>query len=272
MTRDHSSATDPRQELPLWAERYARNRVLPVIVVIVIGAIYAAVIALGIAFLMSSLARGSHPALIGMAYIYNLAVVVAVCWMAVTGRLAKLADTFISNLYRREGNAVPVTPQRVPKATEKVVAIFFVFFGPWLWLLLMDLILRVFHVPSANLQPAMAAVIVPILVWQAITRADSPKWLGWIVPLLYTTHAVLVLAGIHLSVFAGNEQNTQSHRWPTGNQIMDVFFPLCLYTLLSLIIKHLYSRYALLKLQIAVLTPPSEIEDVDDGDSNHGGA
>ncbi len=266
MTRHHVSPTDSRQELPLWADRYARNRVLPVLVVLVIAAFYAAAIALGIAVLLRFLARGGNPVLIGLAYIYNLAVVVAVCWMAVTGRLTTMYETFMGNLYQREGRAVPVTPQRVPKTTEKVVAMLFMFLGPWLWLLLMYLFLHVLHVPSADLQPAMAAVIVPIMFWQAITRADNPKWLGWIVPSLYTAHALLVLAGLHLSVFSGNEQKIHPHRWPTGNQIMDVFFPLCLYTLLSLLVKHLYSRYALLKLQVAALTPPSELEEADGQD------
>lgn len=272
MARYQHNVDHSRDELPLWAERYARNRVLPVLVVLVIGAIYAAVVALGIAVLLRILARGDHPVLIGLAYIYNLAVVVAVCWMAVTGRLTKIYETFMGNLYRREGRAVPVAPLRVPKTTEKVVAMFFVLFAPWLWLLLMDLFLHVLHVSPSYLQPAMATVIVPVLVWHAITRADNPNWLGWIVPTLYTAHAVLVLSGLHLSLFGGNELTTHAHRWPTGNQIMDVFLPLCLYTLISLLTKHIYSRYAFLKLQVAALTPPSEIEDDDNEDDANVGA
>ena len=109
------------------------------------------------------------------------------------------------------------------------VVFFICFFGSW-YLSLEG------YIASKYLQPVSALYLVPSLVFEYFQKR---QWLGPLVlicPILYTLHAILILAGVPI-FFTGN----------LG--ILNMLVPLIGYTFLAYVIGHLYSRYALKKLK-----------------------
>ncbi|MHB1462398.1 MAG: hypothetical protein ACYC1M_14020 [Armatimonadota bacterium] len=243
----------PQSDIPLWAGRYARNRVLPLLYWMACIFLFVTVQGLLSILLMQSHIIPLYIICISM----NALITLVLLWAAITGRIRRWYERLSSKLYEHEGVAVPAPPAPMPahgklKSTLIMGALMI---GPWL---LMYTMLDAFDVPLAYLQPAMAYVLVPLLTALIMAGPDSPKWPGLLVPGLYGIHALLVLAGAPVPAF--------------GVSYLDVFVPLFVYAMLSLTVMHLYSRYALLKLQLAVLTPMDEIAESDGEDPGNAGA
>ena len=273
MARQQNSADESRSELPVWAERYAQNRVLPFILWLFGVPIFSMILAMGWCLILL-LTRGGHPALIIiLSIVYFAGVVAVVLWMTVTGRLSRIFQSLTEKLYRQEGSAVPTSPgRRVSQRRQMYVGMVGGFAFPWLLMLVMFFFLQVLKVPPAYIQPAMATLIVPALIVLALVGEDNPKWLGLIPPVLYAMHAVLVLAGVRLSVFGVSDLARGDLILPTGPQLFDVCMPLAVYMLLSLIARHIYSRYALLRLRIAALSPAAQFTEASEKGDDDGEA
>lgn len=241
----------PQSEIPLWAGRYARNRVLPLLYWMVGIFLFVTVQGLLSILLMQSHSRPLYIICIGM----NSLITLALLWAAITGRVRRWFESLTNKLYEHEGTAVPAPSAPMP-ANSKLKSYLIMsslLVGPWL---LMYTMLDAFDVPLAYLQPAMAYVLVPLLTALIMVGPDSPKWPGLLVPGLYGIHALLVLAGAPVPAF--------------GVSYLDVFVPLFVYAMLALTVMHLYSRYALMKLQIAVLSPMASVGvDVTDPNENN---
>ncbi len=276
MNKKSKSTNGPRTELPLWADRYARNRVQPVLVMIIYVAIFSGSLSFGVASLIALSTHGGHPVLISLAVIYNLAIIGSMIWLSVTGRRNRIFQSIALKLSSQEGNAVPAGQAPSKQSTRpRYLTMLICFSLPWLILggiyVAINVVINVLKVPGVFLQPAMAVVIVPLYIWQ-IARADNPKWLGLIFPALYSIHAVLILAGVRLSAFTASQLAEGGHIYVTAQQLMEVFLPFSVYQLLYILAKHLYSRYALLKLQVAALSPLDDTEEPDGEDGDHAGA
>jgi len=244
MARHQKSAGESRSEIPIWAERYARNRALHIILWVICIPIITFVFAAWSLLLVES----GQPVLIILSIVFNVSVGAVILWMIVTGRLSRAFQQFTERLYRKEGNAVPTLPVRASHGILKYFcAVVCCTAGPWV---VMFIFLRVFDLPVAYIQPAMAAVIVPILTALILVGPDNPKWPGLLLPALYATHAALALAGVRIPTF--------------GVYYLDVFVPLGVYTALTLIAMHIYSRYALLRLRIAALSPAAQFMESDE--------
>jgi hypothetical protein len=92
-------------------------------------------------------------------------------------------------------------------------------------------------IPDKYMQPVSAIYIVPFLLMLGVLKQSiigGPILLIW--PGLYTLHAMLILAGVPI-VFSGP--------WACLN----ILIPVVGYGLLTAIIAHLYSRFALWKLR-----------------------
>lgn len=273
MARQRNSADESRGELPAWAERYARNRVLPIIYWLVIVQIFTVVFTLGLCSLLLLLKRGGHPVFIILSIVFNAGVVAVPLWMMATGRLSRILGSLTEKVYRQEGSAVPASPgRRVSQRREMYIGAVGGFAFPWLMMLVMFFFLQVLKVPPAYLQPAMATLIVPAYIVLALVHPDNPKWLGLLIPALYAIHAVLVLAGVRLSVFDVSGLAGGDSFFPTGQQMFDVFMPLAVYGMLSLIVRHIYSKYALLRLRIAALSPAPQFTEADETGGDDGNA
>jgi hypothetical protein len=94
------------------------------------------------------------------------------------------------------------------------------------------------YIAFKYLQPVSALYLVPFLVYLYFIQRPRVGPLVLISPILYTIHAILIVAGVPI-FFAGN----------LG--ILNVFVPLIGYTFLAYVVAHLYSRYALKKLKAA---------------------
>lgn len=276
MNKKPNSTDGPRTELPLWADRYARNRVQPVIVMIIFVAVYSGLLSFGVASLIALSTHGGHSVLIILAVIYNLAIIGSMIWLSVTGRRNRIFQSIELRLTSQEGNAVPAgqTPSK-QSTLPRYLTMLICFSIPSLILggiyVAIHVVINVFKVPGVFLQPAMAVVIVPLYIWQ-IARTDNPKWLGLICPALYSIHAVLILAGVRLSVFTASQLAGSGHLYVTAQQLLEVYLPFSVYQLLYIFAKHLYSRYALLKLQVAALSPLDETGEPDGEDVGNAGA
>ena len=86
------------------------------------------------------------------------------------------------------------------------------------------------------MQPVSALYFVPFLVFQYFLQRPRLGPLLLICPILYTIHAILIVAGVPIFF--------------TGNLCMlNLALPAFGYTFLAYVIGHVYSRYALKKLK-----------------------
>jgi Kef-type K+ transport system membrane component KefB len=109
------------------------------------------------------------------------------------------------------------------------VVFYICFFGSW------DLGDRG-YIAFKYLQPVSAIYVVPFLVYVYFLQRPRMGPLVLICPILYTIHAILILAGVPI-FFTGN----------LG--ILNVLVPLIGCAFLAYVICHVYSRYALKKLK-----------------------
>lgn len=92
------------------------------------------------------------------------------------------------------------------------------------------------YIPIEYMQPISAIYVVPFLVFQYFLQRPRLGPLVLICPILYTIHAILIIAGVPIFF--------------TGNLCMlSIVLPFFGYTFLAYVIGHLYSRYALKKLK-----------------------
>jgi len=257
--RSAGSPVEKLREIPKCTERYARNRVLPFILWLLGVQIFTMIFTMGLCSLTLLLKRGGHPVLIILSIVFNASVVAGMLWMTVTGRLSRIFQSLTEKVYREEGSAVPTSRSRRAARGPRwyLGAALGGFALPCLLILAMFFFLQVVKVPPAYIQPAMATVIVPALIVLALVSPDDPKWLGVIPPMLYAMHAVLMLAGVRLSVFGVGDLAGRDQLFPTGQQILEVSMPLFAYGMLWLITRHIYSRVALRRLRTLARTPES---------------
>jgi hypothetical protein len=151
-------------------------------------------------------------------------------WLCLGGMTPHLIRA-TSWLYRHEGEVslCPTPPTQRPRRQALVA-------GLLVGLPLLALIIVAAYVPPRYIQPLTALWAVPFLVglWLLQRAQMSAVVLLW--PVLYAIHAVLILAGVPL-VFSGSLQG------------LNVLAPMLGYGLLTGIIAHLYSRYALTRLR-----------------------
>ena len=231
---------DPRREIATWAGRYARNRTLPAIVAVAVTL----AIVLTIGSLSLLIIETGNPLLIGLAIALNVLFSAAILWLLITGRMVRYSQQLSVWLYRKEGIATPSLPSAECRqaGTGKLALYGILTLAlPWLLLLVLQ---HVICVPIPYLQPAMAGVAVPVIVLLICRGRDDPKWLCLVWPALYALHALLILTGVPIPSF--------------GVPYLDTLLPLSLYAMVSLVVAHIYSRYALWRLRILAYSASDE--------------
>lgn len=224
---NHQGEEDALRQVPKWADRYARNRVL-----IVLAALFIALLGAGVFAGLSAGAavawRRGHTALA----VTLLALDVAFCvwwgWLVLTRRFGKLGLVINRWLYHHEGEAAPTADAAKQTRLDKVVA-----WGFFAAICLTPIVCDVVRLPGRYLLPLTAAYMVPLAVYVS-RRFVSPLMLLW--PAMYALHAILVLAGVPLLLA----------RVPP---IINVMLPMVGYQLVALLVAHLYSRHALRRLR-----------------------
>jgi len=175
---------------------------------------------------------------VGVAVLVALLVAIFICQFILIrkfgGKNRGLIDQKIDQwIYGREG----MTSMPLPKTTKKmkwldlvVGAVFFV-----CMLGSMNLSMVGF-IAFKYLQPLSVLYVVPFLVFQYFLQRPRIGPLVLICPILYTIHAILIVAGVPI-FFTG------------GLFMLSILLPFFGYMFLAYVIGHLYSRYALKKLK-----------------------
>jgi len=235
MAPQSSERDDDVREIPKWAQRYAQNRTLPLVVFFGI-------------FIFGSCMFGGLSLLTVLAYVLGQRTLAAVGVLALLGwtafwiwfsffGAARLMGHMAKWLYRREGQVSPEQPLGLVQGRSAMwVAFAFAF------CVLASVVLDFLgYIPERLMQPISAIYIVPFMLYLGWTlrETSSPFMMLW--PLLYGIHAILITAGVPIS------------RGP----MFDMFFPIVGYGLVAGLAGHLYSRFALRRLRALGASPES---------------
>ncbi|MHC4354366.1 MAG: hypothetical protein ACYS0H_16820 [Planctomycetota bacterium] len=223
------------KEIPKWTRKYAQNRMLTTFVIIAITGLVAMVIAALSALVWMAFARGnmilaSVSAVVLVAVLIFLVVFVSKFGGKNRGSIDQRIDQWI---YGKEGT----TSMPEPKLTKKKKCLDFVVgVVVFISILATTYLGMEGHLAFKYMQPVSAVYLVPFLVHVYFLQRPRIGPLVLIGPILYTVHAILIVAG--LPIFF------------TGNFCMlNLFLPFFGYTFLAYAIAHVYSRYALKKLK-----------------------
>jgi len=233
---DNDSVLD-RQRLkaiPVWARRYAQNRTLGVIVQL--GAFVVAWLGFaGLPFLANvAFARGVWVGGVG-ALVVLLGLMVGWLWFWLGG-WRRVVPPVTGRLYGREGAVSVGLGTGGPS----------VGWGPAVVLGVgvvgEAILLAVGVLPIWLMQPVSTIYVIPFFAWLLLggQRPVSPFLLLW--PVLYAAHAGLVIAGVPMQ-FGG----------PLA--VLNIGLPIVGYGIIAALAGHVYSRYALRRLQAAAEAP-----------------
>ncbi len=233
-----------RQDIPKWARIYGQNRSLPLVIYSVFFLLLSA--ALGVpSYLAGKSYQSGHMVLFWICVALCVLAFAVIIYFSLCGQ--KLIDRIARHFYRIEGE-VAVSPAKTawtPSAGSALVAV-------------VALVLCLFGVAILNeygfipgiegggesdrdtryMQPVSAVFGVPILIFLALQMRPAVGWLALLWPGLYGLHAVLIVAGAPI-VFTG--------KW----NYLNMLIPTAGYGLLTGLVGHAYSRYALHRLKQA---------------------
>jgi hypothetical protein len=226
-------ADDSVREIPKWARRYAQNRTLPMVAMIVI-------------FTAACCVFGGLGLLTGWAIVKDKPVVLAACmlvlcgftvwwlWFSLIGVL-RIMRSIAERLYQGEGGVWVGACAGIEKSKGPLlVAIVFMFcVHANLGLGLLGFL------PIRYMQPISALYVVPFLCYLAlkVRRIGSPFMFLW--PALYGLHAVLLVAGVPIRM----------------GPVLDMAVPTVGYGLATALAGHIYSRVALRRLRRLAASP-----------------
>jgi len=226
------------REIPKWARRYAQNRTLPVVAMLVIGAAAFCVF-------------GGLGLLTGWAYVEDKRVLAAASMLVLCGftvwwvwfcfiGFVRIIRSITERLYEGEGGAVVGACAGIEDSRGLVLAaLVLIFFVPaTLGLFFLGLC------PIRLMQPVSALYVVPFLCYLGLKmrRVGSPFMFLW--PGLYGIHAILDVAGVPV-------------RFWGDFHALDIFAPMVGYGLIATLAAHIYGRVALRRLRALAASPES---------------
>lgn len=235
-----SGQQDPR-EIAKWAKRYAQSRTIPFLVQWVF--IVALVMVIGS---LSYLAIGAYYArrttLMWISMGGIGAMTIALMWFSMARWGGEQIWRISQWLYGREGYAAYEGGDQPDRLRYRR------------WILLVGVGLVVYHMTGAVLvalgylrmqyiQPLSALYMAPFLAIMILSQRLG-FW-AWVWPLLYGLHALLVVMGAPIH-FSGKFQ------------VLDILVPIFGYGLLSILVGHIYSRYAFRRLKATARAGLSE--------------
>ena len=235
--------TEKLKEIPKWTRKYAQNRTLTILVLMamtaLLGMFVAALVGFPLALAVTGFRKGNFVlgcvgAVILVAVLAGLVKFYIFMFSKFGGKNKGLLDQIIDRwIYRHEGSASMPAPISTKK--RKCLDIFVGII--YMVCLLGSMQLAMLgYIPVKYILPLMALFVVPFGVYQYFTLWPRLGPVLLIFPILYAIHAILIIAGVPIfftGVFAVP---------------LNMLLPL-IYTLLTYMIGHLYSRYALKKLK-----------------------
>lgn len=210
------------REIQHWVRRYAQNRSLPKIVALALYALLFAGIALpsywgGVAH------RSGNIFLFAVCVVLLVVASTGIVFMSVPRWNSRVLQQIAQRLYANEGQVTISAARSKPRWWGIALA---TTFG-------MCVIGQVIFGPTGKYeQPISAIYAVPFLVALNLLQRPIAGYIPLLWPLLYAIHAVLILSGAPI-VFTG--------RWESLNMLI----PVVGYGMLTALVGHLYSRWAL---------------------------
>jgi hypothetical protein len=223
------SSFEQLHETVRWSRTYAQNRSLPVLLyLIAYGGLFVLMSALAACGGMA--AKAGHPVLGMIAGAAFLAVYGALLFFLFSKRGRRWVEELLQLPYRKEGE-VRIESQR-RKAHPRLGYVAGALFGTFVF----GSVLLGNHFPIALMQPISAVYCVPFMVFLWWWQRPQSSWFMLLWPLLYAAHALLLISPVPIP--KGDE-------WAT----MHLVGAMCGYGILAAGLSHLYSRYALRRLQ-----------------------
>jgi hypothetical protein len=183
----------------------------------------------GFSYLAGEAFRSYNMPLFGVYLVLLILALAANLYLAVPRWSEKLMARVTKRLYAKEGQVTISAPVPVRQRWMLLLA---VCFGSCI----LASVLLGDHIPTQYKQPVMALYGVPFLTLLIVLQRPATSFVALLWPFLFGLHAVLIVAGVPI-VFSG--------RWESLNFLV----PLIGYGLLSGIVGHLYSRFALSRLK-----------------------
>jgi hypothetical protein len=220
------------KRIPLWTRRYAQNRTIPFLIFQVIFLLFFIAIA-GASYLAGNAFRSGNM-LIFWSWIFVLVCIcTALIFFSVPGWSGNFINRITRRLYSNEGDITLSLPVGIRKHS-------------WIsWvagLIFMSCILASValgikgYIPVEYMQPVSAIYCVPFLVFLSFRQRPMVGFLSLLWPSLYALHAILIVVGVPIQF---------SNEW----SFLNMLIPVVGYGILSGLISHLYSRFALSKLK-----------------------
>lgn len=222
----HEDELEEAQRIQRWVRRYAQNRSLPVAVgLIVFGLLFLAISASslwgGIAY------RNGDTTLFAICLGVAIVAMAATIYFSVPQWGGRRLQQLAGRLYEAEGSVTIATHGRLPWLITTLAIAFGICVVAHVILGLLG------YLPTGKyMQPISALYVVPFLVALNFLLRPATGFVPLLWPLLYALHAILIVAGAPI-VFHGPYEP------------LNMLVPIVGYGLLSSIIGHLYSRWAL---------------------------
>lgn len=252
---DESSGKSEREELEEaqqvqhWVRRYAQNRSLGVVVGLVVFALLA--FAIGMPSYWGGMAyRDGNHALLALCIGVLAVALVALFYFSVPRWGGKCIERVTDKLYAREGRVTISAPQGKQAPLGALL-------GAAFGICVVGSVILGFlgYLPTDTkyMQPISALYVVPFLVALNLLMRPQVGNISLLWPLLYALHAVLIVAGAPI-VFV--------KPWESLN----MFLPIAGYGLLTGLVSHLYSRWALHNVRTIVSQQLNRADLAEEGD------
>lgn len=236
------------QQLQQWARRYAQNRSLPVAVGLLVNVLLFLAISVPSYWGGMAYRAGNTALLVGWLGVLSVAVA-ATIYLAVPRWGGRRLQQLANWLYASEGQVAISMPRAGRTWIMTTIAVAFgvcvvgsVILG-----------LTGYFPTGKYMQPISALYVVPFLVALHFLMRPAVGFIALLWPLLYALHAVLIVAGAPI-VFV------------TPWESLNMLVPIAGYGLLTSLVGHIYSRWALHSVRAIVSRQLDRAELIQDGD------
>jgi len=228
-------AEDDLREIPKWARRYAQNRTLPVVVLLLIFAAGCAVLG-GLSYLSVWADMAGQRFLAAASMVVLSGFAIWWLWFCLVGG-RPIMRRVAERSYQGDGS---VSVGACARRTRPPLGVFDLMF-----IVLVSVVAGLLaFLPMSVTQPMSALYVVPFFCYLGMrlrrVGVGSPFMFLW--PALYGIHAILDVAGVPV-------------RFWGDLRALDVGVPLVGYGLIAALAGHLYSRVALRRLRMLAAGP-----------------